>query len=272
LIAACPNRFWPAFFLAWLFCLTGLATPVRAEEPLPASPSPHYVRDDAKWLSSNAFDALDEKLKNFEKETSSQIVVGIFPQLPEGAELFDFTQRLFEFWKPGLADKDNGVLFVIFANDRKMRIHTGYGMEGALPDARSKQILQDIVAPPLRTGNREYAINAGVDAMIAATKGEYTGTGQTHLKESSRGTGPGFIFFVVVGFLILGMIFPRIFGSSDTVYTGRGPSRSRGGWIGGGPPFGGGGGSIGGGGGGSFGGGFSGGGGSSGGGGASGDW
>lgn len=266
MITVRPNRFWPAFFLAWLFCLTGLAKPVRAAEPLPASPTPHYVRDDAKWLSSTAFNALDEKLKNFEKETSSQIVVGIFPQLPEDAELFDFSQRLFDFWKPGLADKDNGVLFLIFANDRKMRIHTGYGMEGVLPDARSKQILQDIVAPPLRTGNREYAINAGVDAMIAAAKGEYTGTGQTHLKEKSRGTGPGFIFFVVVGFLIIGMIFPRIFGNRDTIYTGQGPHHPGGGWSGGGG-FG-----SGGGGGGSFGGGFSGGGGSSGGGGASGDW
>lgn len=262
--------------LAWLFGLACLLTTVRAA-PLPASPKPHYIRDDARWLSPSEFQSLDDKLKAYERETSSQIVVAIFPEIPEGEELFDFTQRLFEAWKPGLEDKDNGVLFVVFANDRKMRIHTGYGMEGVLPDARSNQIIRNIVAPQLRQGNHFAAINGGVDAMIAAAKGEYTGTGRTQL-DGGEGSGPGWIFYIVIGFFIVGFFFPRLFSIADVVFTPGGPvPRTGRNWSGGSPrgrPSGGwGSGSSGGGwGGGSSGGGFFGGGGSSGGGGASGDW
>jgi uncharacterized protein len=262
--------------MAWLLCLACLLTVAHAA-PLPASPTPHYIRDDAKWLSPADFKSLDEKLKAYERDTSSQIVVGIFPSIPEGEELFDYTQQLFEAWQPGLKGKDNGVLFVIFANDRKTRIHTGYGMEGVLPDARSNQIIRNVVAPQLRLGNRVAAINGGVDAMIAAAKGEYTGTGKTQLDGSEEGSEQGWIFFLVVAFFVGGFFFPRLFAIADIIFTPGGPvPRSGRDWSGGNPrnrsAGGWGGGSSGGGWGGSSGGGFSGGGGSSGGGGASGDW
>lgn len=245
--------------LLWMLLL---ASGVHAETPLPVSPSPNYIRDDANWLSPAAFTALNEKLKAFERETSSQFVVAIFPKIPEGAELFDFSQRLFEKWKPGQVGKDNGAMFLIFADDRKMRIHTGKGMEGVLPDARCKQIIQDLVAPQLRAGNREAAINAGVDAMIAASKGEYQGNGSTRLDGGSGGGNfpwPFIIVFIAVIFINLGRRV-KYYSAGGWSYTG--------GSLGGGSSWSGGGGFSSGGGGG----GFSGGGGSSGGGGASGGW
>jgi uncharacterized protein len=258
----------PAVFATLLLWLMGLAWVAEAAAPLPVSPTPHYIRDDAHWLSPAAFQALDTKLKAFERETSSQIVVAIFPKIPEGEELFDFSQRLFEAWKPGQADKDNGAIFLIFADDRKMRIHTGFGMEGVLPDARSKQIIQDVVAPQLRQGNREAAINAGVDAMIAAAKGEYTGTGKTRLDGSDQGKSswtPLLFLLLIAGFFVIRGVATGAFTMTDVIFSVLGASRGSGDW---------GGGSSGGGwgGGGSGGGGFSGGGGDSGGGGASGDW
>lgn len=265
------NRHFPAIFATLLLWLVGWGWSAQAAAPLPVSPTPYYIRDDAQWLSPAAFGALDAKLKSFERETSSQIVVAIFPKIPEGEELFDFSQRLFESWKPGQADKDNGVIFLIFAEDRKMRIHTGKGMEGVLPDARCKQIIADIVAPQLRQGNREGAINAGVEAMIAATKGEYTGTGKTQLDGSRQGDSSSwspliFILFIV-GVIILRGITSRSFTAADIIFSVLGASRSSNDWGGGssGGAWGGGGSSGGGGG-------FSGGGGDSGGGGASGGW
>lgn len=254
----------------WILLVAGIASPVFAEAALPASPSPHYIRDDAGWLEASPFEALDAKLKVFERETSSQIVVAILPRVPPGEELFDFSQRLYQAWKPGGAEKDNGALLLIFADDRKLRIHTGYGMEGVLPDARCKQIIQDVVAPPLRQGNREAAVNAGVDAMIAAAKGEYKGDGTTRLD----GTGDGWSFswvpilFVLTIVGIFVGIYVGAFTLTDVIYSVLGASRGGGGRSSGGWGGGGGGGSSGGGGGG----GFSGGGGSSGGGGASGGW
>lgn len=253
---------------AW-FALLGvlLCSLASAAGPLPASPTPHYIRDDARWLSPAAFQSLDGKLQAFERETSSQIVVAIFPQIPDGEELFDFSQRLYQAWQPGQKGKDNGAIFLVFAADRKMRIHTGYGLEGVLPDARCKQIIEDVVAPQLRQGNREAAINAGVDAMIAAAKGEYKGSGRTLLDGSEQQHAPPSLLGVII-FLFVLIILARLFRrASDVIYGGMTTTRSGGGWGSG--SSGGGGWSSGGG---SSGGGFSGGGGRSGGGGASGGW
>jgi uncharacterized protein len=244
----------------WLaLLLVVLCSLARAADPLPASPSPHYIRDDARWLSPDAFELLDRKLEAFERETSSQIVVAIFPQIPAGEELFDFSQRLYHAWRPGQQGKDNGAIFLVFAADRKMRIHTGYGLEGVLPDARCKQIIEDVVAPQLRQGNREAAINAGVDAMIAAAKGEYTGSGRTRLDSAEESPSPALVLFILIVLVVLTIKFRRL---SDVVYSETGSTR--GGWSGGGGGWSGGGGRSGGG--------FSGGGGRSGGGGASGGW
>lgn len=259
-------------WLLWMLLLVG---GVHAETPLPASPEPYYIRDDAKWLSPSAFQALNEKLKAFERETSSQFVVAIFPAIPDGAELFDFSQKVFEKWKPGQKDKDNGAILFVFANDRKLRIHTGFGMEGVLPDARCKQILDNEITPKLRAGNREAAINAGVDAMIAAAKGEYKGDGTTRLDRHSTSGGGGIplpLIFIILIVLIKVLSFGRrvkYYSAGGWSYGGAviGSQMDSGSsWSGGG---GGGGFSSGGG---DSGGGFSGGGGDSGGGGASGGW
>jgi uncharacterized protein len=262
---------WLALWLAGLIGLAGLMTPAHAAAPLPASPTPAYILDAAKWLGPGAFQSLDAKLKAYERETSSQIVVAIFPNIPEGWEMVDFSQRLFESWKPGQKEKDNGAIFLVFAAERKMRIHTGFGMEGVLPDARCKQIIQDVVAPQLRKGQQEAAVSAGVDAMIAAAKGEYTGTGKTRL-DHPQGSSASGIFFLLLGLIVALVIFKQIFSrmatGGDMIFGSGGWSggdSSGGGWSSGGGGFSGGGGDSGGGG-------FSGGGGDSGGGGASGGW
>jgi uncharacterized protein len=258
----------------WLLWMLLLISGLHAETPLPASPSPSYIRDDAKWLSPGAFQSLNKKLEDYERDTSSQFVVAIFPRIPEGEELFDFSQRLFEKWQPGQKGKDNGAMFLIFSAERKMRIQTGRGMEGVLPDARCKQIIQDLVAPQLRAGNRGAAVNAGVDAMIASAKGEYKGDGTTRLDSGSGKdrSGNPWPFFVIAILVLLKVLK---FGRRVKHYSAGGWSYTGGtighhmdsgsSWSGGG----GGGFSNGGG---DSGGGFSGGGGDSGGGGASGSW
>jgi len=264
---------WLASVLALLLVLLPGTARCAPADDLPDSPEPYYIRDDAGWLGQDAFQRLDSRLKDFEREGSSQIVVAILPRVPEGAELVDYSQRLFDKWKPGQAKEDNGAIFLIFAADRKMRIHTGYGMEGVLPDARCKQIIQDVVAPLLRQGQREEAIGAGVEAMIAAAKGEYKGDGTTRLDGQGQGRDGDWLLFLLMAFIIAGIIFPRFFGMADVIFTPRGRSRTGGDIWWGGPPGGGGWGGGGGSGGGfGGGGGFSGGGGSSGGGGASGSW
>jgi len=249
-------RTWlQGLLVCWGVVLTGIAAAV------PASPSPRYVLDEAGWLGQAAFQELDSRLQAYERETSSQLLVAIFKAVPQDAEMVDFSQRVFDAWKPGQAGKDNGAILFVFAADRKLRIHTGYGLEGVLPDARCKQIIDEVITPLLREGRREDAMLRGAGAIIAATKGEYTGSGRTNLDDRDP---PGFPLVLLYFILILCVIafLTKNRGNPDVIIT-RGGSR-HGSWGGG---WGGGGGFSGGGGGG-----FSGGGGRSGGGGASGGW
>jgi uncharacterized protein len=245
--------------------------PSCAEEPLPPPPAA-YFNDYAGVVSAGDAARLDAKLGQFAKETSTQVVVAIFDHLPSPA-LEDFTVRTAEAWRVGRKDWDNGAVLFVFVKDRKLRIETGYGLEGALPDALARRILDDQVVPHLRQGDWAGGLEAGIDGILAATRGEYKAEAQPR-----KQVGVPLLTLVIVLFLVVLLIWLASQGArhlpSGRTYSRRGPRRdssywggsSWGGWGGGGG-FGGGGGSFGGGGGG-----FSGGGGSFGGGGASSSW
>lgn len=257
-MSAC--RPWRRMLLAGIALLFPAA--LRAADP-PPSPSPHYVFDEARWLDAAEFRSLDARLQAYERETSSQLVVAIFQRIPPGAEMVDFSQRVFEAWKPGQERQDNGVILFVFAEDRKLRIHTGYGMEGVLPDAVCMRIIREVITPRLREGKRGAGIKEGVEAIIAATKGEYMGTGRTNLDDRGLKIPLPLVFFLII--VVIAVIQARRGSHPDVIITHRGSRHD--GWGGWGGWGSGGGWSSG-----SGGGGFSGGGGSSGGGGASGGW
>ena len=248
----------------------GLFVLNAAAAGVPPKP-PRYFNDFASLVDSQTAEKLNRQLEDFERDTSNQLLVVVYPSLPPDAVLEDFTQDAFRAWKPGQQGRNNGAILFVFVKDRKMRIQTGYGLEGALPDAICKRIISDELAPRFKAGDFAGGLTAAVSAMIAASRGEYKGVGRT-VAESQAQSRRGqesmvdlIIFLVVLGIIVLSWIRRA---GRGTVYTSSG-SRGSGGvwWVGGG---GGGGGSFGGGGGG--GGGFSGGGGDSGGGGASGSW
>ena len=225
------------------------------------------VTDMAGLLTPSQINFLERKLARFERETSNQIAILILPSL-EGENIEDFSIRVVEKNKIGQKGRDNGVLFLIALKERKMRIEVGYGLEGALPDALADQILRRIVAPEFRRGNYFEGINAGVDAIISATKGEFKG----FAKKKSKGLGFGWwIFLFFVAFVFLNIIFSGLRGArhyqvgsggyasslfwmwvlGSMLGGGRGPSSWGGGggswgddfgsWSGGGGSFGGGG-------------------------------
>jgi uncharacterized protein len=242
-------------------------------DDVPPKP-PRYFNDFASLVDSQTAEKLNRQLEDFERQTSNQLLVVIYPSLPPDAAIEDFAQDAFRAWKPGQQGRNNGAILFIFLKDRKMRIQTGYGLEGALPDAICKRIISDEITPRFQARDFAGGLTAGVNAMIAATRGEYKGAGRTvaetraQARRGQENVTDLIIFVVVLG--IIGLSWLRR-ARRGTVYTSSG-SRGSGGiwWIGGGGGGGGGGDYSGGGGGG--GGGFSGGGGDSGGGGASGGW
>lgn len=131
-----------------------------------------YVHDDAGLLTPSEQQSLSEKLKNFETETSNQIVVAIFPSL-EGESLEDISIRLAEAWKIGQKEKDNGVIVLIFPQDRKLRIEVGYGLESVIPDVLASKIIEKIIKPRFRSEQYYEGIDKATDALMAAARGEF---------------------------------------------------------------------------------------------------
>ena len=249
----------PAGVVVSLAASVLLATTVaRAQSPPPAPAQ--YFNDYAGVVAPDVAARLDEKLKAFDDQTSSQIVVAVFPALPS-ASLEDFTVRAAQAWRVGRKKLDNGVVLFVFVKDRKVRIETGYGLEGALPDATAHRIIDERIVPAFRNNDYAGGLEAGIDAIMAATRGEYTAApAPAGAAPASDGFGSSFFLVLLVLFIVIAM--------SRSGRQGR--TYGRRGYYGGGPWWWGGGGFGGGGFGG--GGGFSGGGGSFGGGGASGSW
>jgi uncharacterized protein len=153
-------------FLLIFFVWVGIAQAEVAVPPLRA-----LVTDLTGTLSATDMAALDSRLKAYEREKGSQIAVLIVPTTqPE--EIEQYSMRVVEQWKLGRHKVDDGVLFLIAKNDRRMRIEVGYGLEGALPDITAKRIISDIVSPAFKAGDFVGGITAGVDAIIASIQGE----------------------------------------------------------------------------------------------------
>lgn len=157
--------------LTTLLVLFGLAGLALADEFQPIPPLRTPVTDLADLLPPEQEAALNQKLLAFEARKGSQIGVLIVPTTaPE--TIFDYSFRVADNWKLGRKGVDDGVLFVIATQDRKTHLQVGYGLEGAIPDAIAKRILQDIVKPQFRAGDFPGGINAGVDALIRVIDGE----------------------------------------------------------------------------------------------------
>lgn len=157
--------------LAWLALGAVLLAGLALALDIPPAP-PSGIHDAADLLDPAAERELAALLREFEAESSNEVAVATFPSL-DGESLEDFTIRLAEAWKPGQADRDNGVLLAVFVGDRRVRIEVGYGLEGALPDALARRIIQNEIVDPFRAGRYAQGIRDAVVAIMAATRGEY---------------------------------------------------------------------------------------------------
>lgn len=218
------------FLLSVLFILSADSYAQRSQ-PKDRQPTKiaKYVVDETGTLKQDEINYLIQKLINFEKETTNQLVVYMIPSL-NGEAIEEVSIRLAEENKIGQKGKDNGVLLLIAMNDKKMRIEVGYGLEGALPDATALSIINNEIRPEFKKGDFFTGIDRGVDAIIAATKGEYTA------KESDDdGSGIGLclgmpVFIIVIFFVIFIMIIfsiiQRMFGCGKGWTSGSGSSHS----------------------------------------------
>jgi len=154
--------------------VVGTSVSVGAAVPQPTG----YVTDEAGLLTTQQIASLEEKLSDYERQTSNQIVVLTVKSL-EGQDIESYSMAVAEAWKAGQKHKDNGAILVVAPNERKVRIEVGYGLEGVLTDAKSAQIIRNILVPRFQAGDYYAGINGAVAAMEAVIGGEFTSERKT---------------------------------------------------------------------------------------------
>lgn len=243
--------------LAAAFALTAAAA-FAASVPLPPAPQ-RWVTDAAGFLSDSTRRALDARLEAYERQTGHQVLVWIGRSTGD-RPIEDFALAAFKEWKVGRKGLDDGLVIFVLAEDRKIRFEVGYGLEDRVPDVTAIRIIRDVMAPRIQAGDRDGALQTGVEAALSAIEGRPVGAGPT---APGRARGPDRVASrplslgqkVVVGILVLAFLLLLVTNPSFALWLLFSIlSGGRGGGGGGG------------------GGGFSGGGGRSGGGGATGSW
>jgi len=181
---------------------------------LPPKPD-HYVTDRAGVLK-NA-NALNEKLAQFERQTSDQILVYIDRKLPSDTTIEEMGSEAMKQWGVGQKGKDNGAILFVFVDDRKMRIEVGYGLEGSLTDAKSKRIIETVIKPEFRAGDYSAGIEEGTSAILATIRGEpYRGTGRTVAQGSPKEyTIPWVVCPIALAMLIAFVVWAVISGAKQ---------------------------------------------------------
>src|SRR5664279_4751604 len=198
---AARTRVRAALFAVPLFlACTGAA----AAPPVPPVP-PRFVTDKAGVIAPDVAAGLERRLFDFERETSNQFLVYTETAVPDGTTLEEYTVTCAQVWKAGQTQRKNGMILFVFPGSRKARLEVGYGLEGAMPDALARRVLDEQVLPSFRVGDYSGGISSGVSAAIAATKGEYKGTGRTRGDEGAQRGGRSRInpLFIIGLFLFL---------------------------------------------------------------------
>ena len=159
----------PRLFVAQCLLLASLAAFAQPLQKIPELRE--QVTDLTGSLSAGAKSALAARLATLETETGSQLAVLLVPTTaPE--DIAAYAIRVVDAWQLGREGVDDGVLLLVALDDRRMRIEVGYGLEGAVPDARAHQIIETVMTPYFRQGDISGGINAGVDAIAALIRGE----------------------------------------------------------------------------------------------------
>jgi len=206
--------------MRWARALAGaaallVALAALAQDAIPVPKLTARVTDQTGTLSAVQRGALEERLRAFEEAKGSQVAVLLVPTI--GAETIEeFAGRVADAWQLGRKGVDDGVLFAIAMQERRLRIHTGRGVQGTLTDAASKRIVAEIVAPHFRAGDFPGGIQAGVEAILKAVEGEALPPPERRQAPGQRvDTTSSYANFLFLGFFlvpVVAMVLRGMFG------------------------------------------------------------
>jgi len=178
-----------------------LFPPAYTAAEIAVPPLKARVTDLTATLTSDQRAALERKLAALEARKGSQVAVLLVPTTqPETVE--QYAIRVFDQWKLGRKGTDDGVLLLVAKNDRKLRIEVGYGLEGAIPDAIARRVMDEDIVPLFKQGNFYGGISAGTDRVSKLIEGE-------SMPPPRRTAAPGSGWStetLFIGFIILTMV------------------------------------------------------------------
>jgi uncharacterized protein len=200
----------------WKVLGAALAAVLLAASPASAAPAfptlSGRVVDGANLLPPQTEAELTARLAALETDTGRQLVVVTVPDLQDYS-IEDYGYQLGRQWGIGEAKADNGVLFIVAPNERKVRIEVGYGLEPILTDALSSVILQTAVLPRFKAGDLPGGVVAGTEAIaaqLALPPDEARARAQRAAAPDSRGSHgrsglPGLALILILFFLFSGL-------------------------------------------------------------------
>jgi len=189
------------------------AVAAAADLKIPRSPD-QWVTDTAGFLSADVVGRINARLRAYEAESGNQILVYI-GKTTGGYPIEDFAVKAFEAWKPGRKGLDDGLILFIMADDHKMRIEVGYGLEDKVTDAKAAGIINDVLAPKFRTGDPDGGVREAVDKLVEIISGKAAAPEvetPSSEKPRTRLTALQMIFLIIGGVLVLAFLVthPRL--------------------------------------------------------------
>ncbi|NOT52562.1 MAG: TPM domain-containing protein [Chitinophagaceae bacterium] len=190
--------------LVILGLLFSVCVSAQIDKVVPSRPSSFYaIVDQTNTLTSQQLEALNQKLIAYKDSTTTEIAVVIVSTTGDYSAT-EVALEIIRKWGVGTKERNNGIVLLIAKDDRKLRIETGYGMEGAIPDITAKHIIEERITPSFKDGNYYRGIDLGIDAIIKAAAGEYKAPANYGSKKK-KAIGWGSIAFVII-IIIIGIM------------------------------------------------------------------
>lgn len=156
-----------ACWLACSLCVTAAHTPQSVPNPRPTSAG--HVANPDDVIDAEHADQIERLLTRLEADKGVQVAVVAVADIESPADVFDFAHQLFDLWGIGDRDRDNGLLVLLVRDQRTVRMHTGYGLEGLLPDLLCHRIEQQFMKPSFKAGQYGEGLLLGlteVDRLV----------------------------------------------------------------------------------------------------------
>ncbi len=229
---AAVKRAIAIFFAVAAALITGTAAFAQDLAPIPSLSS--RVTDTAGVLGVSAKQELEAKLAAFEQATGGQLAV-LIVKTAEPETIDQYGIRVGDAWKIGKKGRDTGAILIVAMKEKKLRIETGYGWEGALPDVEAKRIIREVITPFMKQNQFAQGISAGIDKIQLAVakenkaasttvddKGQWTNSHNASATDSTieslMGMAPVLLGVLAVLSFILPALLVGIIGGAGTFF------------------------------------------------------